>query len=279
MKEVDMRKKTRFEKVIRKPEQNLSLAEAALCIAAEEYPEMSIQMYMDLLGDWAELLYKAASVSNRLSRLEVLHELLFQRMQFSGNIENYNDPKNSFLNDVIDSRKGIPISLSVIYLELAWRLGMSATGVGFPGHFLVRVLEGGQPFYVDPFYRGRIMTEGECVDFWNDISNGEMEFQDSFLSPLSKKQILNRMLRNLRSIYLEQQDFRKLVKILDKLIVLDPDHAEEIRDRGIVYYQIQAFRLALQDFETYLSMDPDAEEAEVIRQYVEILREYRGRLN
>lgn len=279
MKEVHMKKKTPFEKVVRRPEQRIGLAEAALCIAGEEYPEMNIRMYMEMLGSWTKLLYQAASESNRLSRMEVLHDLLFQKMQFSGNIENYYDPKNSFLNDVIDSRKGIPISLSVIYLELAWRLGMTASGVGFPGHFLVRVLEGGQPFYVDPFYRGRIMTESECVDFWNDISEGELEFQKSFLSPVTKKQILGRMLRNLKEIYLEQQDYPKLIRVLDNLISLDPDEADEIRDRGIVYYQIQSFANALQDFETYLSMAPDAEEAEVIRQYVEILREYRSHLN
>lgn len=268
-----------FQKLARKPVDQIQLAEAALYIASDEYPKINIPAYLELLKEWSSLLKKECTKKSRTSRLDVLNDLLFQRMQFTGNIDNYYDPKNSFLNDVIDSRKGIPISLSVIYLELAWSLGLDATGIGFPGHFLVRVNHQGKSMYVDAFYKGRVMTAEDCVEFWKDISEGEMEFQESFLSSMNKHQILIRMLRNLKGIYLEQKNYKKLIRVMDKLVVLNPHVAEEVRDRGIIYYQIQAYRLALEDFQGYLSAAPEAEDASVIHQYVEVLREYSAHLN
>ena len=123
------------------------------------------------------------------------------------------------------------------------------------------------------------MTATDCVDFWQDISEGEVEFQNSFLSCMNKQQILIRMLRNLKGIYLEQKSYKKLIAIMDKLIVMNPRLPEEVRDRGIIYYQIQAFRFALKDFEGYLSVNPEADDAQVIHQYIEVLREYSAHLN
>jgi regulator of sirC expression with transglutaminase-like and TPR domain len=274
-----MQSKAYFEKLMKKPEDQIHLAEAALYIARDEYPQIDISGYLAQLKEWGTQLKKQSTKKPGSSRLDLLNDLLFQQMQFSGNIDNYYDPKNSFLNDVIDSRKGIPISLSVIYLELAWSLGLDATGVGFPGHFLVRVNHRGKVVYVDAFYKGRIMTADDCVEFWNDISEGEVEFQNSFLTQMNKHQILIRMLRNLKGIYLEQKSYKKLIRVMDKLIVLNPHLPEEIRDRGIIYYQMQAFRLALTDFEGYLSIVPESDDAEVIHQYIEVLREYSTHLN
>ena len=274
-----MDSKAYFEKLIKKPEEQINLAEAALYIARDEYPGIDIPAYLSQIKEWSVQLKKESTRKPASSRLDLLNKLLFDKMQFTGNIDNYYDPKNSFLNDVIDSRKGIPISLSVIYLELAWSLGLDAAGVGFPGHFLVRVNHRGETLYVDAFYKGRVMTATDCVDFWQDISEGEVEFQNSFLSCMNKQQILIRMLRNLKGIYLEQKSYKKLIAIMDKLIVMNPRLPEEVRDRGIIYYQIQAFRFALKDFEGYLSVNPEADDAQVIHQYIEVLREYSAHLN
>jgi regulator of sirC expression with transglutaminase-like and TPR domain len=274
-----MESKAYFEKLMKKPDQQIHLAEAALYIARDEYPDINISGYLAQLKEWSTALRRESTRKPGSSRLDLLNNLLFEQMQFSGNIDNYYDPKNSFLNEVIDSRKGIPISLSVIYLELAWSLGLDATGVGFPGHFLVQVNHRGETVYVDAFYKGRVMTAEECVEFWKDISEGEVEFQSSFLSQLSKHQILIRMLRNLKGIYLEQKNYKKLLQVMDKLVVMNPHLPEEVRDRGIIYYQIQAFRLALRDFEGYLSVAPESDDAAVIHQYVEVLREYSAHLN
>jgi regulator of sirC expression with transglutaminase-like and TPR domain len=274
-----MDSKSYFEKLMKKPVQQVRLAEAALYIARDEYPEINIRSYLTLLNEWSVKLKKTAARKPTMARLEILNDLLFEKMQFSGNIDNYYDPKNSFLNHVIDSRKGIPISLSVIYLELAWNLGIDAAGIGFPGHFLVGVNDAGTMLYVDSFYRGRVMTVSDCMEFWNDISEGELEFQESFLTSISKHQILIRMLRNLKSIYLEQKNYKKLISVLDKLVILNPHIPDEARDRGIIHYQMQAYRLALNDFEHYLSATPESEDADVIRQYIEVLREYSSHIN
>lgn len=274
-----MAKKNYFEKLIKVPDEGVRLAEAALRIAADEYPRLRVKSYLKILDEWSGLLRdKYAGLSTHV-QIDRLNEWLFETMKFSGNEEDYYDPKNSFLNEVIDRRTGIPISLSVIYLEMAWALGLEAAGISFPGHFLVRVIAEGKPLYVDTFHKGKIMTTDGCMQFLRDLTEGELEFQDSFLLTVSKRDILARMLRNLKRIYLDAHNFPKLIRVLDKLVALAPDVNDEIRDRGIIHYQMKAFQLAQEDFETFLSLSPESEDAEIIHQYLEILREYRSHLN
>jgi regulator of sirC expression with transglutaminase-like and TPR domain len=274
-----MNKKSYFERLTRKQEHQVSLAEAALHIGDDLYPKLQVASYVDLLESWGSELKKKYAKSPDHVRIDAINDLLFGKMNFAGNTENYYDPKNSFLNEVIDRRKGIPISLSVIFLELAWRMGLQATGVDFPGHFLVRVMAEGRPMYIDAFHRGNIMTVDGCMTFLDEISGGTLQFQENFLASMNKRQILTRMLRNLKSIYLEQHDYSQILQVIDKLILLNPGVSEEIRDRGIVHYQMQAFKSALNDFQVFLSLEPEAQDADVIRQYLEILREYSSHLN
>jgi len=276
---VRMSRKSYFERLIKVPEERLSLAEAALHIAKEEYPGLSVPEYVGLIDTWARQLKRKRSKAPPHVQIARINDWLFDHLNFSGNLEDYYDPRNSYLNDVIDRRKGIPISLSVIYLELAWRLGLNAAGIGIPSHFMVRVMLEEKPLYVDAFHRGNVLTAEGVRDFLEEISEGTIEMQPAFLAAMTKKQILSRMLRNLKGIFLEQKEFSKTIQIIDKLILLNPDAPEEIRDRGIVYYQMQAFRKALSDFEHFLSIAPDAQDADVICQYMEILREYTSRLN
>ena len=268
-----------FKNLATMPDHKISLAEAALQIALDEYPELDISHYKKLLKGWSDSMNAKFSRNRTRNQLEEINQWLFNEMNFTGNIENYYDPRNCFLNDVMDRRTGIPITLSVIYLEMAWASGLTAAGVGFPGHFLVRVIDDARPIYVDPFHQGNIMTAEECAEFLNEITEGELEFDKKFLSAVNKKEIILRMLRNLKRIYLENNNFPKLIQILDHLIEITAGEPEEIRDRGIIYYQMKAFKNALNDFETFLSMSPDSEDAEVIQQYLQVLREYDSRLN
>lgn len=274
-----MARKNYFEKISHSTEKEVRLAEAALRIAADEYPRLRIKSYLSLLDEWSDSLREQCSGLPVQAQMDHLNEWLFETMKFSGNEEDYYDPKNSFLNEVIDRRMGIPITLSVIYLEMAWALGLEAAGISFPGHFLVRVMTEDRPVYVDTFHKGKIMTVDGCMQFLRDLTEGELEFQESFLLTVSKRDILARMLRNLKRIYLEAYNFPKLIRVLDKLVVLTPDAPEEVRDRGIIHYQMKAFQYAQQDFETFLSLSSEAEDTEVIRQYLEILREYRSHMN
>lgn len=272
-------RKNYFEKVAAASEGKIVLAEAALQIAVSEYPELDVPHYLSVLKDWSGQLKRELTKGPVHLQLDKLNDWLFGIMNFSGDTENYYDPRNSFLNDVIDRRKGIPISLSVIYLELAWALGIDASGIGFPGHFLVRVMAEGKPLYIDTFHGGNIMTAEGCAAFLKELTEGELEFSDSFLTRVTKKDIIGRMLRNLKRIYLETSAYPKLIQVLDKLVLLYPESPEEVRDRGIIQYQLKAFRSSLHDFENFLSMAPESEDADMIHQYVEILREYNAHLN
>ena len=268
-----------FEAMMLIADEQVNLAEAALQIAVLEYPDLNIKRYLDMLDVWHETLRNEFGNQQLQEQVKGINDFLFDRMHFTGNIENYYDPKNSFLNEVIDRKTGIPITLSILYLEMAWHLGLQASGIGFPGHFLVRILTDGSALYIDPYHSGRIMTVAECRDFWDDLSEGEVAFQESFLTTVTKRQILSRMLRNLKGIYLETKNYRKLIPVLDRLVILCPDVPEEIRDRGIIHYQCKAYKLAQRDFESFLSFAPDAEDADVIRQHLEVLRDYAAKLN
>ncbi|MCI0446405.1 tetratricopeptide repeat protein [bacterium] len=140
-------------------------------------------------------------------------------------------------------------------------------------------MDDAKPVYIDPFHQGNIMTAEECVEFLNEITEGELKFDQKFLSAVNKKEIIVRMLRNLKRIYIEMSNYSKLINILDHLVVITAGEAEEIRDRGIIYYQMKAFKNALHDFETFLSIAPDSEDAEVIQQYLQVLQEYDLHLN
>ncbi len=261
------------------PESKVSLAEAALRIACDEYPDLDLPYYTNVLRLWSKKVKEKCSGMSVHLQLERLNDWLFETLNFSGNMDNYYDPRNSFLNDVIERRTGIPISLSVIYLELAWSLGLKACGVAFPGHFLVRVIAEGKPLYIDAFHKGNIMTADGCREFLTELTEGEIEFDEKYLSAVNKKEIIGRMLRNLKRIYLEMDSYPKLINILDCLVMLNPGVAEEIRDRGIIHYQMKAFKNAWADFETFLSVAPESEDAEVIQQYLQILREYSSHVN
>lgn len=267
-----------FESLGSVPDDKIHLAEAALHIARDEYPQLDVDFYLRLLDQWGQQLQKK-SIKSSSDRVELLNRFLFDRMNFEGDLDHYYDPKNSFLNDVMDRKKGIPITLSIIYLDLAWKMGLHAEGVGFPGHFLVRITTGANAIYVDAFHKGAIMNREGCADLLERVSAGTIEFQETFLSPLDKKRTLSRMLRNLKGIYLEQGNDSKLISVMDKIVSLNEDDPRELRDRGVIHYKRQAFLLALKDFEKYLSMIPDGEESEMVRQYVEILRDYSSHMN
>src|SRR5262245_18800464 len=218
-----------FKNLATMPEHKISLAEAALQIALDEYPELDISHYKNLLKGWSNSMNAKFSRKRTRNQLEEINQWLFNEMNFTGNIENYYDPRNSFLNDVMDRRTGIPITLSVIYLEIDWALGLTADGIGFPGHFLVRVIDEGRSLYVDPFHKANITSASECTQFLNEITEGELEFDQKFLSAVKKKDIIVRMLRNLKRIYLEMNNYSKLIKIIDHLVAITDSEAEEIR--------------------------------------------------
>src|SRR5262245_12765725 len=188
--------RARFVEVVALNECDLELDRAALLIAAEEYPYLDIEKRLDQINAFAELARAGDDVSaDPLTRIMRLGALLFDDLGFRGNSEDYFDARNSFLNDVIDRRAGIPITLSVLYIEIARRIGLKLFGVGLPGHFIVKFVGDDHEILIDPFNGGRLLSEQKCREMIQEMYNGEMLFTPDFLYAVSKKQILKRMLR------------------------------------------------------------------------------------
>jgi regulator of sirC expression with transglutaminase-like and TPR domain len=261
-----------LRQAVDRPDEAIDLGRAALAVAASDYPDLDIARYLlqidelavaasaRLAGDW-----------NVDQAIAALNGVLFREHGFRGNREDYFDPKNSFLNEVLDRKTGIPISLSVLYMEVGQRIGLSLQGIGFPGHFLVKYLGANEEVVIDPFNQGEIRSRQSLESMVYRLYEGKIRFDPSFLEPVTKTQILKRMLNNLRMIYSRGNDFLQLLSVTERLVVLDPASAEDIRDRGAVYLKLECFKQALEDFQTYLRLAPLADDASAVREQVDSL--------
>ena len=256
-----------FRQAVDRPEAKIDLGRAALTIALSNYPNLDIAQY---LGRIDQLAVEAAShggaEADVYRAVTALNSVLFSQHGYRGNAGDYYDPRNSFLNEVIERKVGIPITLSVLYLEVAQRVGLALEGVNFPGHFLVKHESDGVEIFIDPFHAGELKTREDLSAMLDRLNGAKVTFRPEFLATAGKKQILKRMLGNLKAIYLRDGDFGQVLSVFDRLIILDPAAAEEIRDRGLVYFEVEDFSQAREDFETYLRLAPDARDAAAIRE-------------
>ena len=246
------------------------LARAALAIARIAYPDLDPAPYLRQLDGLA------AAVRPRLhpggspeAAAAELAGYLFGECGFRGNQEEYYDPRNSYLNDVLERRTGIPITLSLVLIETGARLGLGIEGVGFPGHFLVRVAGSRGPLLLDPFYGGRPIGERELLARYRTfVGSDAPALPPDALATTGTPAILTRMLRNLLRAYLDQKDHAHALAAADLLLVLVPDSADEVRVRGLLYEHLECFGAALGDFRRYLELAPEAPDAERIRERV-----------
>jgi regulator of sirC expression with transglutaminase-like and TPR domain len=240
------------------------IAPAALAIARIEYPALDAEPYLDridAMGNAAAARLGGISVASS-EAIEVLNEYLFDEEGFAGNRENYEDPRNSFLNEVLDRRRGIPISLAVIYMEVARRAGLEITGVNFPGHFLVRAASPihGDDLIIDPFHSGALLSEFDCRQLLRTHVGDAAAFDESLLLPATRHDIVVRMLVNLKRLYVRMRSFPQARFISTLLLTVDPSAIGELRDRGLLAYHLEDFASALRDLEEYLRLSPkDAE--------------------
>ena len=249
-----------------RPEEKIDLGRAALTIALNEYPNLDSAAYLARLDQLAvEVVQRCDASSDVLRSIAALNYVLFNEHGFCGNANDYYDPKNSFLNEVIERKTGIPITLSVLYMEVAQRIGVALDGVGFPGHFLVKCISDGAEIVIDPFDRGEIRSPEELGLMLERLYGRGIGLRSEFLKAVSKTDILKRMLGNLKAIHLKVNDLVKLLAVLDRLIILEPASAETIRDRGSVYLRLECYAQARTDFETYLRLAPQANDAAAVR--------------
>jgi regulator of sirC expression with transglutaminase-like and TPR domain len=272
----------RFRQIIERPDEDLDLAEAALLIAKTAYHDLDVRRYLGLIDELGRGLRARVPEDARAGDLLIgLNQFLFEEQGFGPNLDDYYDPRNSFLNDVLERRVGIPISLSVLYMEVGRRAGLELQGVSFPGHFLVKCqLEQGVVI-VDPYCGGLSLRLQDLQARLREARGGEVSraIVAGMLVSANKQEILTRMLRNLKAIYLERQDYTHALAIIDWIIALKPGEAAEVRDRGLTYLKLECFRAALEDLERYLGMARAAEDLNEIRGCVVGLRRSTARLN
>lgn len=262
-----------FSLAVQCPDQAIDLGRAALALAQLEYPEMEIQSYVARMdGIAARVESRTGAETDAYRRIAAINLVLFREGGFRGNQADYYDPRNSFLNDVLDRKTGLPITLSVLYIEVAKRVGLSVEGVGFPGHFLVKCVGPDDEIILDPFHQGEVRTPEDLEELLARIYRGQVSFRPEFLFPVSKRQILKRMLHNLKGIYLRRGEFGKGLSVMERLVILEPHSAHEIRDRGLLYLKLECFPQALKDLEAYLAMASDADDQEIIRDQVVSLK-------
>jgi regulator of sirC expression with transglutaminase-like and TPR domain len=256
------------------------LARGALLIAQEEYPALEPEKYLDKLAALtreAEMVVKMGN--DTIEKIQLLSHFLFEQKGFEGNRDEYSDPRNSFLNEVIDRRRGIPITLSIIYLEIGKRLGLNLYGVGFPTHFLVKAVDERGELIIDPFYDGAILTLEEIRARLTQIYGQPVEVSPAHLKPIGTRQILVRMLRNLKAGYLKSADSTRALSALDRILLLDPRSLEELMERGTLYESLECFKAALDDFQSFLSQAPQHTASETAREAVLRLSRQVDRIN
>ena len=242
-----------------------SLAEAALVIARIEYPRLDADACLtrlDAMGEAARRIVErhtqTAADPSTLGCVAALNEFLFEELAFAGNQDSYEDPRNSCLNEVLDRRTGIPITLAIVFIEVARRAGLRAEGVNFPGHFLVRCPEagarGGSGIILDPFHKGAVLTERDCRLLLKRHAGSEMAFSRSLLAPATRMQVVVRMLLNLKRLYVHMRSFPQALQVIELLLALTPSALSELRDRGLLAYQLNDVTGALADLQTYLRL-------------------------
>ena len=273
------------------------LAVAALTIARLEYPTIDIARYLgelDRMGNEAARRISAAQAGSQVapahvdpeafSKVMALNDYLFGEQRFVGNELEYEDPRNSFLNQVLERRTGIPITLALVYIEVARRAGVEASGINFPGHFLLRCDAGARHLVLDPFQGGELLSLRDCNRLLRRHLGDEAEFHASLLAPATKRQILRRVLANLKRVYVRQRSFPQARDVTDLILTVDPSGVMELRDRGLLAYHLNDFAAALRDLETYLTLvrasdDDDRDEPRQIWEHVKTLRRRVAGLN
>jgi regulator of sirC expression with transglutaminase-like and TPR domain len=274
---------TPFAQYVARPESEIQLTEAALLIAAEVYPWLDVAHYVRWLDKQGEQACARVIQTQPLTQqIAALNQFVFDELGFRGNQAHYDDPRNSYLNEVIERRTGIPLTLSLVYMEIGVRAGLHISGVGLPGHFIVRV--GDEPIHElrDPFNYGARLTTLDCEALMRRVYGRPMALLPQYLAPVSKKEFLLRMLNNLENVYLQSEQWALAKRIIQNKFPLYPNAraaAQAWRALGLAHYKLNQFSAAEDDWLRYLVLQPDAYDADVIRENIEQMRQAVSRRN
>lgn len=240
-----------------------------------EFPELDITEYLRKIEYFCSGMREHISdVKNPIYLISMVNEYMFDILEFEGNSDDYYNPQNNFLNVVIDKRTGIPITLSIMYIELARAVGLDLRPVGFPGHFLVKYSD---ELVLDPFNRGALLDTDDLQDMLDSMYDGGVEFDPKYLDEIEPEKILVRILRNLKGSYMGSFNYDKAMHCINMILGLDPDMAEEMRDMGIIHARMQRNDLALDSLNRYIEMAPEADDVDDILQMIRGIREKSSR--
>ncbi|NDJ16028.1 SirB1 family protein [Myxacorys almedinensis] len=256
----------RFFNEVRQPDEQIDLEKAALYIAQEANPNLEVNQYLNTLDAIAATIREQLPENLYPLRLvQAINHHLYTDLNFSGNQIDYYDPRNSFLNEVIDRRTGIPITLSLVYLAIAKRLNFPMVGIGMPGHFLIRPEVEEMELFVDPFHQGEVLFMQDCQHRLNQMYGQPVEMQPTFLEAVTNRQFLARILTNLKHIYLNRREINACLSTIERILILFPEAPFELRDRGVIYFRTDRWIEARQDLEAYLAIMPAADDRAIVQ--------------
>jgi regulator of sirC expression with transglutaminase-like and TPR domain len=268
-----------FAELTGRPDGRIDLARAALAVARLEYPGLDVDAYLERLDALARGVDGPRRSADPVGRLHRLREYLFVEQGFAGNREDYYDPRNSFLSDVLDRRQGIPITLSLVLIEVGKRLGLAVEGIGLPGHFIAGARFGDSQILLDPFNAGALLTPEACEKLVGRAMGRKVALKAESFAAVTRRQFLARMLTNLKGIYWQREAWDRVVGVIDRLLVLDPKAAGEWRDRGLAWSNMGEVRRGLVDWERYLTEFPNAADHEAVKGHLRKARQKLAQLN
>lgn len=251
------------------------LSETALVIALEQYPALDVTSYLARLEEWSRAIRERVEGSTDVERLvTAINDFLFEQEGFHGEADDYYDPRYTFLNEVIDGHAGLPITMSIVYLEISRRVGLQTVGIAIPGHFLVQLSGPWGEILVDPFDDGRVLTREECQEFMDRLYGGAVRLREHHLRSFSDEQILARLLAHLKTMYMAKGDFPGALSAFDRLMILGEAEPWDLRDRGLLAMKLHRYEEAIENLERYLQVAPSAEDAPRIRDEIRYLRDW-----
>jgi len=263
----------RFREIAERPEGALDLVEASLVIAMEDDPSVEIERYLDQVGDWSGAVRERLEGSHDVERIvESINRLLYDEEGFHGEEEDYYDPRSALLSETLEKHAGLPITLSVLYIEISRRVGMEVAGVSLPGRFLVKFTGEFGTVVVDPFDGGRVLSTIELQKLLDGVYGGGVRLREHHLRSFTAKEILARELAHLKSAYLAQHDLARAAASIDRLLILDENDRYELRDRATIAVQMHAYGEAIQCFERYLALTPHGDDLARVREQIAYLR-------
>ena len=258
--------------MLQRPDDQIDLARTALLVAAENDPALDVDAEMGRLDQWAQELGRRIDPSwNNLQRLARLRTFMYEDLGFKGDVRGYYSPANSLLHSVMSRRLGIPLTLSIVFMEIGWRIGVPFEGVGFPGHFLVRLTGEPGDLLLDPYDHGASVHEEDCRRMIELTTGGTVPYDPSMIRSLGKRDMIARLLFNLKVACLKASDDLGALSAVERLLLLHPNDPPELRDRGLLLYRMDRYREARTSLEAYLRARPDALDREVIERQLSAL--------